>query len=60
MGQTLRAAMSNDGPDKEVYRATVGDCYAWFISRKDVAHFIAEELVPHWEQYDGNIVTIGY
>jgi hypothetical protein len=59
-GVVIRAAMLNDGPDKEVYKATVGDRYAWFISRKDVAHFIVEELVPNWEKYDGNIVTIGY
>ncbi|PVG04668.1 hypothetical protein CPB86DRAFT_777947 [Serendipita vermifera] len=56
----IRAALLTDGRESGVYQATVGDRYAWFISRRDVAHFIVEELTPNWEKYDGNIVTIGY
>jgi hypothetical protein len=56
----IRSAWLTDGEERGVYRATVGDRYAWYVSRRDVGHFIAEELTPNWEKYDGNIVTVGY
>lgn len=56
----IRAAWLTDGEATGRYRSAVGDFKAYTIGRRDVAHFITEELLVHWEKYDGNIVTIGY
>ena len=33
---------------------------AYTVSRKDVAHFIAEEAIPHFNNYKGRAVDVGY
>jgi len=55
----IRASLLTDGEATGKYRAAVGDFKSWTVARKDVAHFIAEELLVNWEKYDGNIVTVG-
>ena len=47
-------------PGKQPYR--VGELLpsAYTISRKDVAHFIAEDAIPHFEKYKGRAVDVGY
>jgi len=55
----IRAALLTDGEETNRYRAAVGDFKTWRVARKDVAHFIAEELLVNWDKYDGNIVTVG-
>lgn len=32
----------------------------YFISRKDVAHFIVEEAIEHWERFEGKAVNVCY
>lgn len=55
----IRAALLTSGEATGKYRAAVGDFKSWTVARKDVAHFIAEELLVNWEKYDGKIVTVG-
>jgi hypothetical protein len=46
---------------KEPYRVTDGDLKgAYTISRKDVAHFIVEGILPRWGEYKGKCLTIAY
>ena len=55
----IRASLLTSGEVTGKYRAAVGDFKSWKVTRKDVAHFIAEELLVNWDKYDGNIVTVG-
>ncbi|KDQ60005.1 hypothetical protein JAAARDRAFT_174021 [Jaapia argillacea MUCL 33604] len=68
---TVRPALMTDGdckgdaPPKKAgkapYRFAEGNLSgAWTISRKDVAHFIVEGVLPEWEMWAGKVVTIGY
>ena len=47
-------------PNKKAYR--VGELLpsSYTISRKDVAHFIAEECVPKWDQYKNRVLDVAY
>ena len=65
----IRPALLTDGKceaDKqdgkgEPYKVVEGDGYNdYTVSRADVAHFIAEEAIPHWDQWKGKILTVGY
>ncbi|KAF9648443.1 hypothetical protein BDM02DRAFT_3096423 [Thelephora ganbajun] len=43
------------------YKIIEGDSYKGYtISRADVAHFIAEEAILHWDQWKGKILAVGY
>ena len=47
--------------NKEPYRVSEGDLrHPYTISRKDVAHFIAEGLIPEWDKWEGKCVSIAY
>lgn len=52
-----------DKPDKKSkpYKVVEGDGYKGYtVSRADIAHFIAEEAVLHWDQWKGKILAVGY
>ena len=52
-----------DKPDKKSkpYKIVEGDDYkGYIISRADIAHFIVEEAVLHWDKWRGKILAVGY
>ncbi|KAG8870802.1 hypothetical protein FRB98_001341 [Tulasnella sp. 332] len=55
----VRPAILTDGEALAKYR--VGDHLkaSYTISRKDVAHFITNDLLENWEKYDGKAITVG-
>ncbi|KAH9477379.1 Reductase pytE [Psilocybe cubensis] len=63
----VRGAMFNDGEcradspeNRQPYRAGEGEVGGYFISRKDVAHFIFEAVTKNWEKYGNKQVSIAY
>jgi len=65
----VRPALLTDGKceaDKEgkkdkVYKIVEGDGYKGYtVSRADIAHFIVEEAILHWDQWMGKILAVGY
>ena len=57
----LRPTMLTDGAMTQKYRVALGDDFtSYTVSRRDVGHFIIEELLPEWSKYEGNVVAIGY
>jgi hypothetical protein len=43
------------------YKAKEGDLAGrWTVSRMDVAHFVVEEVVRRWDQWEGKRVSIAY
>ncbi|KAG0691787.1 hypothetical protein DFH29DRAFT_975621 [Suillus ampliporus] len=65
----VRPAMFTDGECRadvkgkgsEAYRVKEGDLKSsWTVSRKDVAHFLVEGVVRHWEEWEGKCVSIAY
>lgn len=65
----VRPALLTDGKceaDKEgkkgkAYKIIEGDGYKGYtVSRADIAHFIAEEAILHWDQWKGKILAVGY
>jgi hypothetical protein len=49
-----------DKKDKP-YKIVEGDGYKGYtVSRADIAHFIVEEAVLHWDQWKGKILAVGY
>jgi hypothetical protein len=63
----VRPALLNDdecvadsGKAGRPYRAGEGEVKGWFISRKDVAHFIFDTVANHWDEYGNKQVSIAY
>jgi hypothetical protein len=56
----IRAALLTDGAERGRYRAQPGDFGTWRVSRRDVGHFVAEDLLENWSKFEGGVVTIGY
>ena len=65
----VRPALLTDGKcegDKanrkdKPYKIVEGDGYKGYtVSRADVAHFIAEDAILHWDQWNGKILAVGY
>lgn len=52
--------MLTDGVEKGKYKTGENLSGLYSISRKDVAHFIANDLSQNWEKWDGKAVEIGY
>ncbi|KAG1812909.1 uncharacterized protein BJ212DRAFT_1368916 [Suillus subaureus] len=49
------------GKGSEAYRVKEGDLEStWTISRKDVAHFLVEGVVRHWQEWEGKCASIAY
>ncbi|KAG1860603.1 hypothetical protein DFJ58DRAFT_268492 [Suillus subalutaceus] len=49
------------GEGSEAYRVKEGDLESsWTVSRRDVAHFIVEGVVKHWQEWEGKCASIAY
>ena len=48
------------GSGKQPYRTGELLPSSYTVSRKDVAHFIVEDAIPHFDKYKGRIVDVGY
>jgi hypothetical protein len=56
----IRPAWLTDGEAKGVYRSSPLGEGLKTISRKDVAHFITEDVLPNWSRRRGNATCVGY
>lgn len=56
----IRPALLTDGVEKGKYRVGERITGVYTISRKDVAHFIVNDVIPNWEKYEGKPLTVGY
>jgi len=56
----VRPALLTDGAEKTTYRVGEQLNGLYSVSRRDVAHFIAGDLLEDWAKYDGKAVSIGY
>lgn len=45
---------------KDPYRVSEDELGGWTVSRKDVAHFIADAALNRWDEFAGKIVNIAY
>lgn len=52
---------ANENGKKEPYRTKEGDLgNGYTVSREDVAHFIVEGVLAHWEEYENKGIGIAY
>ena len=52
-----RANQSGEG----AYRVKEGDLEGgWTVSRQDVAHFLVEGVIKHWDKWEGKFASIAY
>ncbi|KAG6902134.1 hypothetical protein C0995_003891 [Termitomyces sp. Mi166 len=50
-----------DQPSSEApYRVSEEEFTAWTVSRKDVAHFIFDAVLHHWDKFGSKRINIGY
>ncbi|KAJ3784624.1 hypothetical protein GGU10DRAFT_388176 [Lentinula aff. detonsa] len=64
----IRPALLTDGEckadkareGKVGYRVKDGDFVAWSVSRKDVAHFVADAVLNRWTEFQNKCVSIAY
>lgn len=49
-----------ENPCKKPYRVSEDDIGGWIIGRKDVAHFLVEGILGHWDTYRGKCMSIAY
>jgi len=63
----IRPALLTDGECRadvkgsEAYRVREEDLKSsWTVSRRDVAHFLVEGVVKHWQEWEGKCVSIAY
>ncbi|KAG1742657.1 uncharacterized protein EDB91DRAFT_289092 [Suillus paluster] len=50
-----------NGKGSLAFRAKEGDVdCGWTVSRRDVAYFVVEGVVKHWEEWEGRRVSIAY
>lgn len=55
------ASVAGGKKKKEPYRVeTEGDISGYTISRKDVAHFMADLVLKRWDEFENKIVRISY
>ncbi|KAF9535586.1 hypothetical protein CPB83DRAFT_888278 [Crepidotus variabilis] len=59
-GECQADKLKQKGKDKEPYRVSEQEIKAYTVSRKDVAHFIAETVLNKWDEYQDKIINIGY
>ncbi|TFK36425.1 hypothetical protein BDQ12DRAFT_686871 [Crucibulum laeve] len=45
---------------KPAYRVLAGELRGWTVSRKDVAHFVADAVLNHWDEFENKQVSIAY
>lgn len=49
------------GKGSEAYRVKEGDLEgSWTVSRRDVAHFLVEGVMRHWQEWEGKCTSIAY
>lgn len=48
------------GAVKPPYRVSEEEITGYTVSRKDVAHFIAEAMLNHWDEYSGKRISLAY
>lgn len=56
-GECLADKPGRKGPP---YRASEQDLGGWTVSRKDVAHFIADTILNRWEEFENKCIRVGY
>lgn len=62
----IRPAMLNDGEcvaekaGSKKYRVSTDNLSGYFVSRKDVAHFIADAVLNRWDEFENKTVDIAY
>jgi len=56
----VRPPELTDGPATGKYRASAKDFVVRKISRRDLGGFISGPLEDRWEEFVGEVVTIGY
>ncbi|KAL0565412.1 hypothetical protein V5O48_016614 [Marasmius crinis-equi] len=59
----VRPALLTDGEcraekDKKGYKVSEGDLGGWTVSRRDVAHFVADAVLNKWDQYVNKVISI--
>lgn len=53
-------AAEKSGSKKPAYRVSTDDLGGYFVSRKDVAHFVADTVLNRWDEFENKRVTIAY
>lgn len=65
----IRPAFFTDGEAKgdkirprgqKPYKVSEEDIGGYVVSRKDVAHFLVEDILVHWDKYQGRRMRISY
>ncbi|KAE9405604.1 hypothetical protein BT96DRAFT_916069 [Gymnopus androsaceus JB14] len=61
----IRPALLTDGScradsNKNAYRVKEEEIGGWTVSRKDVAHFVADAMLNRWNEFSDKIVNIAY
>lgn len=62
----IRPALLTDGecqadnPKKKGYRESEEELRGYTVSRKDVAHFIADAVLNKWSEYENKVINIAY
>ncbi|KAG5644458.1 hypothetical protein DXG03_008358 [Asterophora parasitica] len=61
----IRPALLTDGEclaetGKQKYRVSEEELGGWTVSRKDVAHFVADASLNRWDEFKGKCVSIAY
>ena len=55
-----KAEKRQSGDGKAPYRVSEEELGGYVVSRKDVAHFIAETALHNWDAYENKVVNVGY
>ncbi|KAG8992126.1 hypothetical protein FRB90_001081 [Tulasnella sp. 427] len=57
----IQAALLTDGVETKKYRTGENELTGLYtISRRDVAHFITDDLLKNWSNYQGGELSVGY
>lgn len=59
-GECLAEKVKPGAEGKQPYRVSEEELSGWTVSRKDVAHFVADAALNRWEEYKGKRVSIAY
>lgn len=59
-GECMAEGVSGQPDSKAPYRVSEEEFTSWTVSRKDVAHFIFDVVMNHWDEFGGKRINIGY
>ncbi|KAG6919715.1 hypothetical protein DXG01_002661 [Tephrocybe rancida] len=59
-GKSVADAYEGKHNSQAPYRVSEADFKAWTVSRRDVAHYIFDAVLHHWEEFSGKRMNIGY